>query len=271
MKTKASASETWDDLVFENRHKDYGAYAVRQHYSQNMTAGLGVSVSIAALLVMLPRILALFGVDDKIIDALPVISDFGDVVIIDPPPIIEPPVTPPSAAASQPINTNNVTPQVTTTAPMETTITPNSEIVTSYSEPGTGDGPPVEGITNGTGVVEAVVPITPPIQIFDGAEVMPQYDGGLQALARFIQRKVRTPRSVSSQGVSGTVFVQFVVRSDGSITDVMVVRGIAADCDREAVRLVSLMKDWSPGMQNKIPVSVRMVLPIKFTSEPSNF
>jgi len=264
MKTKASAPKSWDDLVFENRHKGYGAYAVRQHYNQHMTAGLGVSVSLACLLIALPKILSMFGVDDKIIADIPV-PDPGIVIHIDPaPPIDMPaPVAPPPAPAAQPLN-NNVVPNITDTAPMDATVTPNADIVTSHSEPGTGDGPPVESSTPGIGTIPDAPPVVTTPPIFEVAEVMPQYEGGLQALAKFIQRKVRTPRSVTSQGVGGTVFVQFVVRSDGSITDVTVIKGIAADCDREAMRLVSMMKGWSPGMQNKMPVSVRMVLPIKF-------
>jgi len=273
MKTKASASETWDDLVFENRHKAYGAYAVRQHYSQNMTAGLGVSVSIAALLVMLPKILAMFGADDKIIDAVePKIFD-PIVEIMTPPPIDIPQqqAPPPPPAAPTPPESSSMVPTITDTAPIEATTTPNDQIVTTPSEVGTGDGAPVESSTVGTGVVADAPPVVTTPPIFEVVEVMPQYKGGLKALGELIQRKVRTPRSVSSMGVSGTVYVQFVVRSDGSVTDIVVVRGIAPDCDREAVRLASLMKDWMPGMQNKIPVSVRMILPIKFTSETPSY
>jgi protein TonB len=267
MKKKASASETWDDLVFENRHKDYGAYAVRQHYSENMTAGLGVSVSIAALLVMLPRILAMFGVDDKVIISM---KEFTDPVIeiMSQPKIELPKVAPPpaTAAAQQPV-TSSIIPNITDTAPLDATTTPNDQIIPTTSQVGTGDGPPVESVISGNGLTEDAPPVLAPPPVLEIAEFMPEYEGGLQALGRFIQRKVRTPRSVTSQNISGTVFVQFVVRSDGSITDVVVVKGIAADCDREAVRLVSLMKDWKPGMQNHRPVSVRMILPIKFQSQ----
>jgi protein TonB len=265
MKKKASASESWDDLVFENRHKDYGAYVVRQHYSENMTAGLGVSVSIACLLVMLPKILAMFGVDDKIIETIKDLKD--PVVEIMDAPLIELPQQappPPPAAAPTPPESSSMVPTITDTAPIDATTPPNDQIATPTSQVGTGDGPPVESTTSGNGVVANAPPVVTTPPIFEIAEVMPQYKGGLKALGELIQRKVRTPRSVSSLGVSGTVYVQFIVRSDGSITDIVVIKGIAADADREAMRLASLMKDWSPGMQNKQPVSVRMVLPIKF-------
>lgn len=267
MKSKALDSQTWDDMVFENRHKDYGAYVVRSHYSQNMTAGLGVSVSLACLLVMLPKILAMFGVEDTIIhQVLPKLPEF-ETKFTQPPTIEQPKVAPPPATAIQPLN-NNVAPKVTSTAPIENTPPPNDQIVSSSSDPGTGDGPLVEGVPDGTGPAVDVVPaVAPPPPVFNVAEVMPSYKGGLEAIGRLVQRKVRTPRSVSSHGVAGTVFVQFVVRSDGSVTDVMVIKGIAPDADREAVRLVSLMTDWTPGSQNHTPVSVRMVLPIKFTSQ----
>ena len=65
-------------------------------------------------------------------------------------------------------------------------------------------------------------------------------------------------------GDDGTVYVRFVVSKDGSISEVKTIRGISADCDKEAMRVVSMMPPWRPGKQNGKPVFVRFVLPIKF-------
>jgi protein TonB len=65
-------------------------------------------------------------------------------------------------------------------------------------------------------------------------------------------------------GIEGIVYVSFLILGDGTVTDVKVLRGIHTDCDKEAVRVISKLPGWSGGKQGGIPVSVRMVLPVKF-------
>ncbi len=66
-------------------------------------------------------------------------------------------------------------------------------------------------------------------------------------------------------GIEGKVFVEFVVDKDGSLTQFIVVKGIGAGCDEEAVRIIQNSPPWSPGKQRGKPVKQRMVLPIFFT------
>ena len=66
-------------------------------------------------------------------------------------------------------------------------------------------------------------------------------------------------------GISGKVYITFVVEKDGSITDVKVLRGIGGGCDEEAVRVVQSMPRWSPGKQRGKPVRVQYNLPVRFT------
>jgi protein TonB len=93
---------------------------------------------------------------------------------------------------------------------------------------------------------------------------MPAYDGGMEEMYRFIKNKVRYPASARRIGIQGTVFVTFVVNSEGKVVNVHTVKGISADCDKEAERVIALLSKWKPGMQNHNAVSVRMTLPIKF-------
>ncbi|MBC8173775.1 MAG: energy transducer TonB, partial [Chitinophagales bacterium] len=65
-------------------------------------------------------------------------------------------------------------------------------------------------------------------------------------------------------GIEGTVYVQFVVEKDGSITDVKVVRGIGGGCNEEAMAKVKAMPKWTPGKQQGKPVRVSFTLPVKF-------
>jgi protein TonB len=121
------------------------------------------------------------------------------------------------------------------------------------------------GPSEGTGTVNVEVPaVVVPPTIFDRAEVMPAFEGGLEALYKFIKKKIHYPAASRRMGIDGTVFVSFVINSEGKIVDIKTIKGISSDCDKEAERVVSLLPNWSPGMQNHRPVSVRMTLPIKF-------
>jgi TonB family protein len=100
-------------------------------------------------------------------------------------------------------------------------------------------------------------------KIFMLVEQQPEFEGGFEALLKFIKKNLRIP--TGSKNVSGTVYVSFIVGRDGSLQDVKVLRGISADLDAEALRVVKLMPKWKPGKQNGKPVLVRFNLPIKFS------
>jgi protein TonB len=101
-------------------------------------------------------------------------------------------------------------------------------------------------------------------EIFLVVEQAPEFDGGLAAMYKFIQKNMGYPAKARRMNIEGTVFVGFVVERDGSIADVQIVKGIDSDCDKEAVRVVSKMPPWKPGKQSGKPVRVRFILPIKF-------
>ena len=100
--------------------------------------------------------------------------------------------------------------------------------------------------------------------IFSIVEEPAQFPGGDDALSKFIHENIKYPREAIKNKISGTVYVQFVVEKDGSISDVKVVRGIGGGCDEEAVRVVKSMPKWEPGKQRGVPVRVYFTLPIEF-------
>jgi protein TonB len=95
-------------------------------------------------------------------------------------------------------------------------------------------------------------------------EVMPHFPGGEEALFRFLRNNVRYPAAAREAGISGTVFLAFVVERDGSITDVEVLRGVGGGCSEEAVRVVKMMPVWNPGIQSGRYVRVKFTMPVKF-------
>ncbi len=98
------------------------------------------------------------------------------------------------------------------------------------------------------------------------AEVPAEFPGGSEALKKFITEHIQLPKAIMELGVEGKCYVQFVVKSTGEISDVLVVKGIVEcpDCSLEASRLVKEMPHWIPGKTAGKDVSSRMVLPIDF-------
>lgn len=261
MKTEGGNYYTWDDVIFENRNRSYGAYLVRQSYSRNATIAFGASVSFAILLIFSPQIISYFSGREVKAPTIVEIIDKG-VIFVAPPPDLPPPplqpVTPPPATASAPVA--NQTPEVVTHESTDV-IPPNNELLNAQPSSGeTGTGY-VESAN--PGIVEAPV-VAPPTGPVSFAEVMPSYHGGLQAMTKFLSKNLRYPKTASSMGIEGTVFVSFVIDEEGNVIEVKVIRGVSADCDKEAIRVVEKMNEWSPGQMNHNPVAVRMMLPITF-------
>lgn len=95
-------------------------------------------------------------------------------------------------------------------------------------------------------------------------EQMPEFEGGAAAMMKFINSNTHYPASALRMGVEGQVYVQFVIDSDGKVNDVVVMKGVSVDCDKEAIRVIEMMPKWKPGMQSGKPVRTRYVLPVKF-------
>jgi len=96
------------------------------------------------------------------------------------------------------------------------------------------------------------------------AEVMPEFPGGSEALAAYVASNVTYPEAARKAGVEGTVYVHFVVATDGSVTEVNVPRPVNAELEAEAIRVVKAMPHWKPGQQAGAAVPVLMTLPVAF-------
>lgn len=101
-------------------------------------------------------------------------------------------------------------------------------------------------------------------EIFTVVEQWPTPPGGMQSFYNYVASELEYPASARRLGVEGMVFVRFVVEKDGSITDVVAVKGIGAGCDEEAIRVVQNAPAWNPGKQRGRAVRVLMTVPIRF-------
>lgn len=92
----------------------------------------------------------------------------------------------------------------------------------------------------------------------------PSFPGGEAAMLDFLHQKIRYPETSMNKGIGGTVYITFLVTKNGEITDVKIAKGVVADIDFEALRVVSLMPRWEPAKRDGIPADVQYHLPIKF-------
>ena len=102
-------------------------------------------------------------------------------------------------------------------------------------------------------------------EVFTVVEIMPQFPGGQDELYRFLGENMKYPTEAKDAGISGKVYVNFVVYEDGSVRDAKVLRGIGGGCDEEALRIVNLMPKWTAGTQRGKNVRVSYNLPFNFT------
>lgn len=100
--------------------------------------------------------------------------------------------------------------------------------------------------------------------IYNNIEIMPEFPGGFSELMNFLTSNVNYPESAKTNNIEGRTLVSFVVEKDGSITDIEVLRGFDKDCDAEAVRVVSTMPKWKPGVKDGETVRCRFNLPFTF-------
>src|SRR5690554_385490 len=120
-----------------------------------------------------------------------------------------------------------------------------------------------------TVIKEVVIAEAPPVeekadQIFDVVETMPTPPGGMEGWNKYLSNNLKYPTQARRMGIEGTVYVVFVVNTDGSIQDVEILRGIGGGCDEEAMRVVKSAPNWEPGKQRGKAVRVKMRLPIRF-------
>lgn len=255
--TNLTVPQRWEDVVFENRNQAYGAYVLRKVYNKNVLVGLVITAIFIALVMYSPKIYEFFKGEEIIEKAPPRKMVYSELSA--PPPIDKPKPPPPQVQLPKLQKVIKFVPpkvvkeQVVEEVPTIEEIKQNEVAAVE-----------VEGPTEVVFEEPAPVVVEDENKIFMVVEQQPEFEGGYEAMMNFIRKNMRYPASARRMGVDGTVYVSFVVGKDGRITDVSILRGISADCDKEAVRVVQMMPPWKPGKQNGKPVFVRFNLPIKF-------
>jgi len=104
-------------------------------------------------------------------------------------------------------------------------------------------------------------------EVFEIVESMPEFPGGDLELLKHFAKAIKYPEVAIENDIQGVVVLAFIVRSDGSITDIEILRDIGGGCGEEAVRVAKTMPKWKPAMQKGVPVDLKYKFPVRFRPE----
>lgn len=278
MKANDILTANMDDIVFDGRNKEYGAYLLRKDYEKNIRRGTIGGILLFMLIVGIPYITKMVSnlrgatlEDQEIIVSLEL--EAPPPLNPDEPPPPPPPEIPPPPPPSKP--TIRYTPPVVKADDEVVDEEPPPMVeelkdiaISTETKEGDEDGVDL-GLLDGDGPVAPPVVEAPPPkeEIFTRVEQMPQFGSGERELLEYLQKNIKYPAIARENGIQGTVVVQFVVDKDGSITQPEVARGIGGGCDEEALRVIREMPKWQPGKQQGRPVKVKFTLPVRFRLE----
>lgn len=259
-------SDQRNDVVFEQRNQEYGAYVLRKDYSKLILIILGSFILILGLT---------FGTvayyqsrpEDKEVKAKKDNSQFVPVA----PPIEEEVPPPPKELVPPPPPLEErvaFVPPVVTNLPAEDPVflqDPDAAKVGKEEQKGNGDpfaNTPDPGPDPGP---DPVVPDEPLTFVEEEAT----FPGGTAAMNAYIVNNLVYPQIAIENNLQGKCYLKFVVSVDGSISQVTVVRGVQGcpECDKAALKVVKSMPNWKPGKNNGRSVASWFQLPINFTLE----
>lgn len=273
MNTNNIYSKDWCNELFEGKNKNYGAYELRLHAGNRTLAGMVAAYALIGSLIAGGIAYEKFYAQPGVIQHETFTSTLVDLTDLFVPPA--PAVATPKQEVAMPS-----TPKAPTNAIVNPIIVSDKKITDDGSDGkvpdelkdnsntgGTGNNP-----NNGTGgnngggnttMVYADSVQNSPLRV---AEVMPEFPGGINALTQYLSTHVKYPREFADMGITGTVYLSFVVNRQGKVTDVNVLRGVRESkaFENEAVKAVNSMPNWKPGKQSNKEVSVLFTLPVAF-------
>ena len=112
--------------------------------------------------------------------------------------------------------------------------------------------------------MDTIEKVAEDVEIFGMVEEMPSFPGGEVKLVEYIAKNLNYPQEAIEKGIEGRVFVGFIIDVDGSVTDVVLLRGNGGGCDEEAIRVIKSLPKWRPAKQNGVFSRVSYQIPVNF-------
>jgi periplasmic protein TonB len=258
MKRKDERVPGFDEVIFRNRNKEYGAFELRKSYTRRLGISLLIVLALAVTLVVLPSLTVKNSVVKPPVEYIQAMPDPDLLKAIQTQPVEK----------KQPIENVNfkslVVPVVVSEGEEPTnTILTNDEALTTIH-----DGNATEVPEGNSDMDPAIIP-PEPLKPFVTVQEMPVFPGGEVALLKFISDNLIYPQEAIDNNVQGKITVRFVVAPTGSVKDVAIFasQGTALDLsilEQEATRVVQMLPRFKPGKQDGVAVPVYFNVPVVF-------
>ncbi|MEI6122314.1 MAG: TonB family protein [Bacteroidota bacterium] len=245
-----SYSDSFNDIIFKYKNKNYGAYAMRKSYKKNLFYAVLITVGLVVFFPLF-QFFKSHSSEKKFNENL----YFSESLNMPP--------------LKKPVDDNSLPPEILKllkkakfTVPkvvIDMDDTPqnlddnalNSDSARAGSNTGS-----TNGILDGNGASDDA--------IYTYVQEMPSFPGGDEAFNVFLRKNIRYPQLARQSKIQGIVYVYFIVEKDGSLSNIKIVQGIGAGCDDEALRVMHLMPKWKAGKKQGREIRIQMLKPINF-------
>lgn len=251
------------DILFDNRNKQYGAYALRKTYNNRMGIALGVSLSSILLVFFLMRI------DNSRMHSVAPI-DRGEIIVHEvdatqlkkPDPVIPKPKIPAPAVRQ----TAFVNPVITEDDKVKNPVPDQNDLLKGIISNENKDGIDATNIPT----VKDVPVISTPVKEDPKPDLgtipvqkEPEFPGGQQAWLNFLQKYLIAPDELEA-GEKKNVAIRFQVSAEGSVTNFEIIQSAGYAFDNEVIRVLKKMPKWKPAIQNGQPIARAFTQPVTF-------
>ena len=247
----------FDDIVFDQRNKEYGAYSLRKKYNRTVIVAMLIGILILGTAIITPYLNAKALENrqkraERQVEIKMENLDQPAETVAPPPP---PPPPPPDVVQQQ----KYIPPEVVDSIKPE-----------EMDQLMTADEAQIE--VQNEEVVEVVAQVKEEVQEeeaepepFVVVEEMPMFPGGDAELLKYIMEHTVYPEVAKENNIQGRVIIRFCVTAKGGVSQVSILKGVDPELDKEAIRVVNTLPAFKPGKQGGKPVPVWYMVPITFT------
>ncbi|HVN56747.1 MAG TPA: TonB family protein [Bacteroidales bacterium] len=254
--------QAFEDLIFENRNKEYGAYKLRSNYSRLVNRSTLIAVVLMSLLVIIPFIEVLTEKEDNgvRIGSRAITVEMDNLQppkdeMVQPPEAPPPPPSQPVVKYIPPVIVDSIPPNVKQPPTMAEIEASSDKDNKDLSVSNSASDNELMGDPNGTGGDE-------PFMI---VEVKPTFRGGDEKKFRdWVVNRVIYPKEAENKKIHGKVMITFVIERDGSVSNVTILKGVDPLLDDAAKKAIESSPKWSPGLQRGKPVRFRFSIALNF-------
>jgi periplasmic protein TonB len=255
MAKEMNKAPAFDDIVFEYRNKEYGAFKLRKKYNRNLFIGMLFGIIILGTVIITPYLnaKALENQKKRAEYQVAIKMENLDQPAEAPPPPPPPPPPPAEAVAVikyvAPVVVDSIKPEEA-----KQLMTADQAVVEVRNE-------------EVTAVQEVQVEVKEeeaPVEVFVVVEEMPTFPGGDPAMMKFIYANIAYPEIAKENNLQGRVILRFCVTYKGTVDQVQVLKGVDPALDNEAIRVIKMLPAWKPGKQGGKPVNVWYSVPVIF-------